>query len=62
MVVEYVSRIRTIVRAHKCYKIGSIEAGSEDLDSSEDRLDKSIRSWLELGGSDSRPDNDSRSK
>ncbi len=51
ILVEYISRIRVSVKAHKCWKIGSI--GSEAFGPSaknKTKLDSATRRWLELGG------------
>ena len=49
VLVEYVSRIRCIVKVHKCYRIGALESETNTPES-EDRLDSATRKWLELGG------------
>ena len=59
VLVEYISKIRTSVKAHKCWKIGGLESESI-LEDSEDRLDASVRKWLELGKGGSKPKNDTR--
>lgn len=48
VLVEYVSRIRTSVKAHKSYKIGGLDSEAI-LETSEDRLDAATRKWLSLG-------------
>jgi len=51
VVVEYLSRIRTSVRAHKSYKIGGVT--SEPVgEESEDRLEDSFKKWLSQGKND----------
>ena len=55
VLVEYISRIRTSVKAHKCYKIGGLSevVPKPSLqDSPKDRLDKSFKDWLSLGKND----------
>jgi hypothetical protein len=49
VLVEYVSRIRCSVKAHKCYKIGSLDSES-NAPESKDRLDSVTKDWLALGG------------
>ena len=49
VLVEYISRIRTSVKAHKCWKISGIENKGDET-KSEDRLDSATKKWLELGG------------
>jgi len=48
VLVEYISRIRTSVKAHKSYKIGGLDSEAI-LETSEDRLDSATRKWLSLG-------------
>ncbi len=55
VLVEYISRIRTSVKAQKCYKIGGmseVEPKPGYDKSSEDRLDQSFKDWLSLGKND----------
>ena len=49
VLVEYVSRIRCSVKAHKCYAIrsGDMEPAREE---SKDLVDSATKRWLELGG------------
>ena len=59
VLVEYISRIRTSVKAYKTYKIGGLD--SESLgQGSEERLDSATRKWLELGKNAKKPSNDTR--
>tara|TARA_B100000927_G_C16266378_1_gene389592 strand:+ start:103 stop:588 length:486 start_codon:yes stop_codon:yes gene_type:complete len=44
VLVEYVSRVRTSVRAHKCYKIGSIPVEPQK------EVDKEFENFVKLGG------------
>ena len=53
--VEYISRVRTSVRACQIYKV----AGLPSSEQSAHKLDDSIKSWLDLK-SDKRPQNDKR--
>ena len=48
VLVEYISRIRTSVKAQKSYKIGGMDSEAI-LETSEDRLDSATRKWLSLG-------------
>ena len=59
ILVEYISRIRTSVKAQKSYKIGGMDSEAI-LEDSEDRLDASVKRWLELGKGGPRPKNDTR--
>jgi len=61
ILVQYISRVRTIVQASQPYKIGNID-GVEPVNqgSDEDRLDKAIRNWLELGKNAPKPKNVTR--
>ena len=61
ILVQRMSNYRTDVQAQCDYKIG----GLKDVDevkkgSDKDRLDKAIKSWLELGPGKKRPSNDKR--
>jgi hypothetical protein len=61
ILVQRISNYRTDVQAHGDYKIG----GMKDVDevkegSSDDRLEDSIKKWLELGPKNKRPSNDTR--
>jgi len=49
VLVEYISRIRVSVKAHKCWKIGSIGADPV-FDDKKRKLDSATRNWIELGG------------
>ena len=49
VLVEYISRIRTSVKVHKCYKISALESGNNSPES-EEKLDSATRDWLNLGG------------
>jgi len=49
VLVEYISRIRTSVKVHKCYKISALES-ENNLPESEDKLDSETSDWLNLGG------------
>jgi len=59
MRVESTSRVRSWVIAKQEYTVSGMESHEK---SSERKLDDSIRSWLELGGNNKRPQNDSRKK
>ena len=48
VLVEYISRIRTSVKAQKSYKIGGLDSEAI-LETSEERLDSATRKWLSLG-------------
>jgi hypothetical protein len=63
ILVQYISRVRTIVQASQIYKIGNIN-GVESVNqgSDKDRLDKAIRKWLDLGKSAPKPSNVTRKK
>ena len=61
ILVQRMSNYRTDVQAQCDYKVG----GLKDVDevkkgSDKDRLDKAIKSWLELGPGKKRPSNDKR--
>jgi hypothetical protein len=61
ILVQRMSNYRTDVQAHCDYKIGGLKDTDEvNPDSSEEKLDKSIRAWLELGPGKKRPSNDTR--
>ena len=60
--VESTSRIRSWVTAKKHYKIGGLSPQMNDRQPSEDTVDAKFRSFLELGGLGTRPDNDTRKK
>ncbi len=51
VVVEYISRIRTQVRAKKSFKIGGIDA-TPVKGESEERLEDSFKKWLSQGKND----------
>ena len=51
ILVEYISRVRVSVKAHKCWKIGSLDSESV-FQESEEKLDSATKRWLELGGLD----------
>jgi hypothetical protein len=64
VLVQYISRIRTSVTAYKTYEISDIKSEGYPQES-KDKLDSSIRSWLELGPNGGskrakRPKNDTR--
>jgi hypothetical protein len=56
VLVQNTSRVRTLVQAHRWYKIGGLGDVDQILEDSEDRLDANFRSFLE------RPENDTRKK
>tara|TARA_R100000900_G_scaffold141565_2_gene122695 strand:- start:503 stop:1045 length:543 start_codon:yes stop_codon:yes gene_type:complete len=60
--VESTSRIRSWVIAKKHYKIGGLSPEMNDRQPSEDTVDAKFRSFLDLGGLGTRPDNDKRTK
>ena len=48
--IEYISRIRTSVRATQTYKVGGLSSmDSKEDQTSEDRLDKSFKDFLAIG-------------
>ena len=49
VMVQYISRIRTSIQAHKDFKINGADAEAV-LESSESNLDSATQRWLELGG------------
>ena len=49
VLVEYISRVRCSVKAHKCWTIGGTEA-EENTPESEERVDSATEKWLKLGG------------
>jgi len=62
--VDYVSRSRTLVTAHRNYKIGGLSeviSASED-DTKERAISDTYRKFLEQGGFGKRPKNDTRPK
>jgi len=62
--VDYVSRTRTLVIAHRNYKIGGlgeVMSASED-DTKERKIGDTYRKFLEQGGFGKRPKNDTRPK
>ncbi len=54
ILVEYISRIRTSVKAHKCYKIGGLSEveNPESGPNKDSNLDKAFKDWLSLGKND----------
>ena len=62
MRVESTSRIRSWVTAKKHYRIGGLSQEMTVKAPSENTLNDKFKSFLELGGFGSRPDNDTRKK
>jgi hypothetical protein len=68
ILVQRISNYRTDVQAHCDYRIGSLKdvvaihaTSDDDADEhSKDRLDASIKKWLEQGPKNKRPSNDTR--
>tara|TARA_R110000824_G_scaffold32672_2_gene105295 strand:+ start:4415 stop:4981 length:567 start_codon:yes stop_codon:yes gene_type:complete len=64
--VENTSRVRSWVTAKMNYKVGGLDDAMQLEQGSEDRVDKSWKTFLDQGGWDGkggkRPDNDSRKK
>ena len=61
ILVQRMSNYRTDVQAQCDYKIGGIKDVDEvNPEASEEKLDKSIRAWLDLGPGKKRPSNDTR--
>jgi len=69
VLVEYLSRIRTSVKAHKCWRIGGIleSTGYKAKDSDEDTMDPpddplaaATRKWIEQSKSPKKAQNDTR--
>jgi len=58
--VESTSRVRVFVTASKNYEISNMTNVEDIAQPSEDGLDKSFRKFLELGGANSKPKNDTR--
>ena len=59
VLVEYISRIRTSVKAHKCWKISSSEV-EDNYPESEDHSDPvsaATRKWIEQGKAAKKPSN-----
>tara|TARA_B100000427_G_C15510118_1_gene595767 strand:+ start:79 stop:579 length:501 start_codon:yes stop_codon:yes gene_type:complete len=50
VLVEYVSRIRTSVKVHKCYKIGGAEAEQNEPESADRPSDPAFEKMVKLGG------------
>jgi len=59
VLVQYLSRVRTTVCAHKVYKIGGEPLRDQDgaKDGSKDRLNDTFKKFLELGGAGKKPKN-----
>ena len=57
VVVEYLSRVRTIVRAHKCWKISGVKDHNKQ---EKDAVSDATRSWLESAKSPKKAKNDTR--
>ena len=61
--VQHMSNIRTWVQARQFYKIGGLDGILDAHEpKSEDRLDKAIKNWLELGKKSPKAKNDTRKK
>ena len=61
ILVQRMSNYRTDVQAQCDYKIGGLKDVDEvNPDASKDKLDKSIRAWLDQGPGKKRPSNDTR--
>ncbi len=66
ILVEYVSRVRTSVKAHKCWKIGSMDKQTEDPrpdeSSSDDPVSTATKKWIEKSKKAPKAKNDTRKK
>ena len=61
ILVQRISNYRTDVQAHCDYRIGGIkDVENINEESSEDRLNDAIKSWLDQGPKNKRPKNDTR--
>lgn len=50
VLVEYISRIRTSVKVHKCYAIGGVQSQTNDPESTERPTDPAFAKMVALGG------------
>ena len=50
VLVEYISRIRTSVKVHKCYKISALSAETNTPESEERPTDPAFAKMVQLGG------------
>ena len=50
VLVEYISRVRTSVKVHKCYQIGGIQSEVNHPESSERPTDPAFEKMVKLGG------------
>ena len=57
ILVQNVSRIRTIVQAYQYYKIGGIKGVEPSREAGEHKVDDAIRKWLDLGKKSPKPKN-----
>ena len=57
VVVEYISRVRTSVKAHKCWKSGRVTALPKEH---KDPVAKATRDWIEQTKKDKKPQNVTR--
>tara|TARA_R110000824_G_scaffold98663_3_gene235303 strand:+ start:5906 stop:6481 length:576 start_codon:yes stop_codon:yes gene_type:complete len=55
--VQSTSRVHTWVNAQARYEIQGMDKESSDIPDGDERLDKSIRDWLELGKKSKKPEN-----
>ena len=62
ILVEYISRVRTSVKAHKCWEISGTDATSNTPESSADSdpVATATRNWIEQSKKPSKAKNDSR--
>ena len=62
VMVEYISRIRCTVRAHKCWAISGIgsEGNTPESGTAEDKVAAATRSWIETAKSPKPAGNDTR--
>ena len=61
ILVEYISRIRTSVKAHKCWKISSdAESNKQGSEDHKDPVSDATRKWIEKSWSNKKAKNDSR--
>ena len=61
-IVQNTSRVRSWVQAYQWYKIGGIKDVTPVGEASEERLDASVKKWLELGKKSPKPQNVTRKK
>ena len=62
IMVQNVSRVRTVVQAHQFYKIGGLKDVVPSREEGERKVDDAIKKWLELGKKSPKPQNVTRKK